>query len=129
MFAFFLFILYTACSSFLFDNLKRYKKVNLITLLIVYLFVPFTSLGSANLFANNVNKSEQGKIIGGYEQISSLVAILSGLSISKLLSVSYSLWLGLYLGIALVLSYGVLLLYLRYSISSSLHLPHSTPQT
>jgi hypothetical protein len=109
-----LLILYAGYHNISNNNLKESESMSLATLLMIHLFIPFIALGFTNLFANSVDKSEQGKIMGGSGQISSLAAIISGLLIGKLLVESYSVLLVLS-AISLMLSYIVLSRYLIHN--------------
>jgi len=109
-----LLILYAGYHNISNNNLKESESMSLLTLLMIHLFIPFIELGFTNLFANSVDKSEQGKIMGGSGQISSLAAIISGLLIGRLLVESYSVLLVLS-AISLMLSYIVLSRYLIHN--------------
>jgi MFS family permease len=92
-------------------NVEFYKKISLFTVLILEFSMPFITLGFTNLFANSVNKLEQGRIMGSYGQISSIATIISGIIVGKLIFTSYFLII-LSSTIALILGYMALKKYL-----------------
>ena len=115
---FLLLVLYASYVNITHNNMEEYRIVSLVTLLILYVFAPFVMLGFTNLFANSVNRLDQGKIMGGSGQVSSIAVITSGLLMGKLLVISYFLLLIMTV-VSLMLSYIILQSYLKYSFVNS----------
>ena len=87
-------------------GLQSDEYISVAVLLTFHLFIPFITLGFINLFANSADKDEQGKIIGGAGQVSSIAYIISGLLMGKLFILSYAALIFIS-SIFLILSYGL----------------------
>ena len=83
-----------------------YVYITWIVALILYLVIPFVTLGFTNLFANSVSKEEQGRVMGGSGQISSIAMFTSALIMGKVI-MGYTVVL-LISGISFILSYVIL---------------------
>lgn len=86
-----LFIVYATYGEFAaIYSLQKYEYISFTVLFMIHLFIPFITMGFTNLFASSVGSDEQGKVMGGAGQISSIAIIISGLFMGKLLIFNYA---------------------------------------
>lgn len=108
-----LIVLLLVYSKYIPHQLYEYEYLTWIILVIFYIVLPFVTLGFTTLFASHVSIEEQGKIMGAEGQIRSFALVISGLLMSKLITINHDLVL-LVSSIFLIVSYLVLRVYLRY---------------
>lgn len=87
--------------------------------ILFYFSIPYVTLGFTNLFSSSVSKSDQGKALGGYGQITAIGLFISGLLIGQVFLIDYNLIL-LVSGIFWLLSYILLKKRLRNFASTEL---------